>query len=53
MIECIGFNLGFLAEDYRIGDKVDVVGNLAENHYQNQTKVQIVLQDIRKSYKNG
>ena len=53
LIECIGFNLGFLAEDYRIGDKVDVVGNLAENHYQNQTKVQIVLQDIRKSYKNG
>ena len=53
LIECIGFNLGHLAEDYRIGDKVDVVGNLAENHYQNQTKVQIVLQDIRKSYKNG
>lgn len=53
LIECIGFNLGHLAEDYRIGDKVDVVGNLAENHYQNLTKVQMILQDIRKAYKNG
>ena len=53
LIECIGFNLGHLAEDYRIGDKVDVVGNLAENHYQNLTKEQKILQDIRKAYKNG
>ena len=53
LTECIGFNLGHLAEDYRIGDKVDVVGNLAENHYQNLTKVQMILQDIRKAYKNG
>lgn len=33
IINCIGFNLGHLAEEYRIGDKVDVVGVLEINSF--------------------
>lgn len=48
-IEAIGFNLGNLVEQYIIGDKVDVVGNIQLNSYNNIDKVQIVLRDIRKT----
>lgn len=33
IINSIGFNLGHLAEEYRIGDKVDVVGVLEINSF--------------------
>ena len=32
-INAIGFNLGYLSEEYKIGDKVDVAGNLEINSY--------------------
>lgn len=50
IIDCIGFNIGYIAEDYRLGDKVDIVGTLSENIYMDQKKIQIIMQDMRKSY---
>lgn len=49
-IDSIGFNLGYLSEEYRIGDKVDVVGTLEINQYNGRESIQINLKDIRKSY---
>ena len=49
IIDCIGFNMGELADKLLIGDKVDVVGNLEINSYTNLDKIQINLKDIRKS----
>ena len=48
-IDAIGFNMGELSEQYLIGDKVDVVGNLEINSFNGQEKVQINLKDIMKS----
>ena len=50
IIDAIGFNLGDLASQYRIGDKIDVAGNLEINEFNGIKKVQINLKDIRKSY---
>lgn len=49
-IDAIGFNLGYLSNEYRIGDKIDVVGNLEINKYNGRESLQINLKDIRKSY---
>ena len=49
IISSIGFNQGELAEDYRLFDKVDVVGTLEINEFNNKKSVQINLKDIRKS----
>ena len=49
-IDSIGFNLGHLAEEYQIGDKVDVVGSLEINKFNGRESVQINLKDLRKSY---
>lgn len=49
-IDAIGFNLGYLAEEYQIGDKIDIVGNLEINSFNGRESVQINLKDIRKSY---
>ena len=48
-IDSIGFNLGHLAEEYRIGDKIDVVGTLEINSFNGRESLQINLKDIRKS----
>ena len=48
-IDAIGFNLGNLIKDYKINDKVDVVGNLEINKFNGYKKVQINIKDIRKS----
>jgi len=48
-IDAIGFNMGELSEQYLIGDKVDVVGNLEINSFNGQEKIQINLKDIMKS----
>ncbi len=47
MIDCIGFNMGELTNDYVIGDKIDLVGTLEINSYMGVDKVQINLKDIR------
>ena len=49
-IDSIGFNLGHFAEEYQIGDKVDIVGSLEINRFNGRESVQINLKDIRKSY---
>ena len=50
ILDAIGFNMGYLVEEYRIGDKIDVVGTLEVNSYNGLEKVQINLKDMRKSY---
>ena len=49
-IDAIGFNMGELVEQYTIEDKVDVVGFLEINSYNNIEKLQINIKDMRKSY---
>ena len=49
-INAIGFNLGSLAEEYQIGDKVDVVGFIEINEYNNKENVQINLKDMKITY---
>ncbi|MBR2240573.1 MAG: single-stranded-DNA-specific exonuclease RecJ [Clostridia bacterium] len=50
LFDAIGFNLGYLADDYLLGDKIDVLGNLEINSFNGRENVQINLKDIRKSY---
>ena len=49
-IDAIGFNLGHLAEEYKIGDKIDIVGTLEINEFNGRESIQINLTDVRKSY---
>ena len=49
IVNAIGFNLGSLSEDYRIGDKIDVVGNLEINSFNGVENIQINIKDIMKS----
>ena len=49
-IDAIGFNLGYLSNEYKIADKVDVVGNLEINQFNGRENIQIILKDIRKSF---
>ena len=46
VIDAIGFNLGHLSEEYIIGDKIDVVGNLEINTFNGSESVQINIKDI-------
>lgn len=46
IVNAIGFNLGNLAEDYRIGDKVDVVGTLEINTFNGVDSIQILIKDL-------
>ncbi|MCI9366228.1 MAG: single-stranded-DNA-specific exonuclease RecJ [Clostridia bacterium] len=46
-IDAIGFNLGYLADEYKLGEKVDIVGNLEINSYNGIDSVQMNLKDIR------
>ena len=45
----MGFNMGYRAEEFLIGDKVDVVGTLEINSFNGIESVQINLKDIMKS----
>ena len=49
IVNAIGFNMGKFAEEYRIGDKIDVVGNLEINSFNGVDSIQINLKDIMKS----
>ena len=49
IINAIGFNMGNLAEEYKIGDKIDVAGMLEINSFNGIDSVQINLKDIMKS----
>ena len=50
IINAIGFNMGEYSEEYLIGDKIDVIGNLELNFFNGTKSVQINIKDIRKSY---
>ena len=49
MITAIGFNMGHRAEEFLIGDKVDIVGFLEINSFNGVDSIQFNLQDIMKS----
>ena len=49
IVSAIGFNMGTLAEDYRIGDKIDIVGTLEINSFNGMDSIQINIKDIMKS----
>lgn len=49
VISAIGFNLGQLAEEYRIGDKLDVVGVLEINTFNGVDSLQINIKDVMTS----
>ena len=49
IVSAIGFNLGYLAEEYRIGDKIDAVGTLEINSFNGFDTIQINLRDLMKS----
>lgn len=50
IINCIGFNLGNYADEFLLGDKVDIIGNVEINVFNNIKNIQINLKDMRKSY---
>ena len=49
VINAIGFNLGYLTDEYRIGDKIDVVGTLEINSFNGVDNLQINIKDVMKS----
>ena len=49
VINAIGFNMGKYADEYRIGDKIDVAGVLEINTFNGVENLQINLKDIMKS----
>lgn len=49
IINAIGFNLGYLSDEYRIGDKIDVVGTLEINSFNGVDNLQINIKDVMKS----
>jgi len=49
IIDAIGFNMGELTEFYKLGDKVDILGNLEVNSFNGTDSVQMNLKDIVKS----
>ena len=50
IINGIGFNLGSYADEFLLGDKIDVVGMLEINVFNNTKNIQINIKDIRKAY---
>ena len=50
LIDAIGFYMGSYANDFLLGDRVDVLGTLETNEFRGVKNIQINLKDIRKSY---
>ena len=49
IINAIGFNMGYLVDEYIIGDKIDVAGVLEINSFNGVDNLQINMKDIMKS----
>lgn len=49
IVNAIGFNLGHLADEYKIGDKLDVAGALEINTFNGVENLQINIKDVMKS----
>lgn len=47
IIDAIGFNIGNLSEEYKLDDKVDIVGSLDINTYNGNENIQITIKDIK------
>ena len=45
-LDVVGFQMGYLAEEFKLGNKVDVVGSLEINEYNGAKKVQMRLIDM-------
>ncbi len=48
-VNAIGFNLGHLADDYKIGDRIDLAGNLEINSFNGVDNIQINIKDLMKT----
>ena len=48
-INAIGFNLGNFVNEYKIGDKIDIAGNLEINSFNGIESIQINLKDLMKT----
>ncbi len=49
IITAMGFNMGYKAEEFLIGDRVDIVGALEINSFNGMENIQFNLKDIMKS----
>ena len=49
IVNAIGFNLGEYSNEYKIGDRIDVVGNLEINSFNGVENIQINIKDLMKS----
>lgn len=49
IITAMGFNMGYKAEEFLIGDRVDIVGALEINSFNGMETIQFNLKDIMKS----
>ena len=49
IINAIGFNMGELSEEYRIGDKIDIAGVLEINTFNGVDSMQINIKDIMRA----
>ena len=49
IINAIGFNLGYLVDEYKIGDKINVVGSLEINSFNGVDNLQINIKDVMKA----
>ena len=49
IVSAIGFNMGNLAEEYKIGDKIDVAGVLEINSFNGEDNIQINIKDIMRA----
>lgn len=50
MLDAIGFNMGELSQEYKLDDKIDIIGTLGINIFNGMQNVQLTIKDMRKSY---
>ena len=48
-IDAIGFNMGDLTEQYKIEDRVDIVGTIDINVFNGNENVQLTIKDMRRA----
>ena len=48
-INAIGFNLGYLVNEFIIGDKIDLAGNIEINSFNGTDSIQINIKDVMKA----
>ena len=50
MLDAIGFNMGELSQEYKLDDKIDIIGTLGINTFKGMQNVQLTIKDMRRSY---